>query len=123
MNVGIENERPTPLPKLMGKNYWNIIGKSDSSQDPETAPYFLTLDIPWSDNYPFGPKPYNECFGQCNWVRPGPFGLHGVGGNLDKLTDSGSSGCIRHNDDEITYIYNLINPSIDNPIRYYVYDR
>ncbi len=123
VNVGVENERPTPLPQLFGREYWNIIAKYEVKDDPETAPYFLTLDVPWSDQYPFGPSPYNECGGeQCDWVRPGSFGLHGVAGNPDKLVDSGSSGCIRHRDEDITYLYNLLNPSESQLIRYYVKD-
>jgi len=122
VNVGINGERPTPLPKLFGRDYWNLIAEYDTSTDPETAPYFLTLDIPWSDVYPFGPIPYEECNGQCNWVRPGSFGLHGISNTPNKLTDAGSSGCIRHTDEEITYLYNLLNPSEQNPIRYYIED-
>ncbi len=123
VNVGIENERPTPLPKLVGRKYWNLIAEFDTATDPETAPYFLTLDIPWSDEYPFGPTPYEECSGtQCDWVRPGSFGLHGIANTPSKLTDAGSSGCIRHTDEEITYLYNLLDPSEQNPIRYYIED-
>ncbi len=122
VNVGISGERPTPLPTLVGKEYWNIIAKFDTNTDPETAPYFLTLDIPWTDVYPYGPEPYTECNGQCDWVRPGSFGLHGIAANPEKLTDAGSSGCIRHTDEEITYLYTLLNPSPENPIRYYIED-
>lgn len=123
VNVGIENERPTPLPKLFGREYWNIIAEFETTTDPETAPYFLTLDIPWSDVYPFGPQPYTECNGaQCDWVRPGSFGLHGIANTPSKLTDAGSSGCIRHTDEEITYLYNLLDPSEQKPIRYYIED-
>lgn len=123
VNVGIENERPTPLPKLVGREYWNIIAEFETTTDPETAPYFLTLDIPWSDQHPFGPVPYEECDGkQCDWVRPGSFGLHGIANTPTKLTDAGSSGCIRHTDEEITYLYNLLNPTENSPIRYYIED-
>jgi hypothetical protein len=123
VNVGILNERPTPLPQLAGREYWNIIAEYDTKDDPETSPFFLTLDIPWSDEYPYGPQPYAECGGkQCDWVRPGSFGLHGIAGNPEKLTDEGSSGCIRHTDEEITYLYNLLNPSEQNPIKYYIED-
>lgn len=122
VNVGIMGERPTPLPKLMGKEYWNLIAKFETTNDPETAPYFLTLDIPAPDTYPYGPMPYEECNGQCDWVRAGPFGLHGIANTPSKLTDKGSSGCIRHTDEEITYLYNLLNPSNENPIRYYIND-
>lgn len=118
---GIPHMRPTPLPQLLGKEYWLITGKQDTSGNPETAPYFLTLDIPATDKYPFGPVPYNECTGQCNWVIPGEFGLHGVNGNLSKLSenDPGSSGCIRHADRDIVYLYFLLNPERQQ-IRYYI---
>lgn len=123
VNVGIPNKRPTPLPSLLGRNYWNIIAKTDVKDDPETAPYFLTLDIPFTEDYPFGPTPYNECDGkQCDWVRPGSFGLHGIADTASKLTDEGSSGCIRHKDEDITYLYNLLDPSTDTPVRYYIRD-
>jgi hypothetical protein len=123
VNVGIINERPTPLPGLAGREYWNIIAEFEMKDDPETAPYFLTLDIPWSDEYPYGPQPYEECDGkQCDWVKPGSFGLHGIAGNPEKLIDAGSSGCIRHTDEEITYLYNLLTPSEQYPIRYYIED-
>lgn len=48
-----------------------MIDKVEAVDNPETAPYFLTLDIPVSDEEPFGPAPYLECDGQCNWVLPG----------------------------------------------------
>jgi hypothetical protein len=123
VNVGVTNDRPTPLPQLMGREYWNIIAKYEVKDDPETAPYFLTLDIPFLDEYPFGPTPYTECNGeQCDWVRPGSFGLHGVAGDPGKLSDYGSSGCIRHSDEDITYLYNLLNPNKEQEIRYYIED-
>lgn len=124
VKVGIPGERPTPLPQLLGREYWIIVEKHEELENPETAPYFLTLNIPVSDSEPFGPVPYVECNGQCNWVRAGSFGLHGTGGNPGKLSkeDPGSSGCVRHNDEDITFLYNLLDPQKDE-IRYYVEDR
>ncbi len=118
---GIPGERPTPLPQLVGREYWIITDKEEQRNNPETAPYFLTLDVPVSDITPFGPTPYEECNGQCDWILPGAFGLHGTGGNPLKLSDMdlGSSGCIRHSDEEITYLYNLLDPE-NNEIRYYI---
>ena len=118
---GIPGQSPTPLPKLLGREYWVITQKEESKDNPETAPYFLTLDIPVTDDYPFGPTPYNECNGQCDWILPGYFGLHGVNGDEGKLSNEnpGSSGCIRHKDQDIIYLYNLIEPE-KNEIRYYI---
>lgn len=123
VKTGIPKKRPTPLPQLVGQEYWLITNKVEVKDNPETAPYFLTLNIPTLEKEPFGPIPYNECSGQCNWILPGNFGLHGVGGNLDKLSpqDLGSSGCIRHLDQDITYLYNLLDLKKD-PIRYYIKD-
>lgn len=121
VKTGIPGERPTPLPKLVGRDYWLITDKQPQPDNPETAPYFLTLDVPAPDQEPYGPVPYEECNGQCSWVLPGAFGLHGTGGNPDKLSDfdPGSSGCVRHSDEEITYLYNLLDPT-NEEIRYYV---
>jgi lipoprotein-anchoring transpeptidase ErfK/SrfK len=119
---------PTPLPQLLGKEYWVIVDKVSSEENPETAPYFLQLDVPTTDEWPYGPVPYTECKDlatgeniQCDWVMPGYFGLHGVNGNDFKLSsdDYGSSGCIRHRDEDITYLYNLLDPKSEE-IRYYV---
>lgn len=124
VKTGIPNQTPTPLPQLFGKKYWIIIEEQIEEENPETAPYFLTLNIPVSDEEPFGPTPYLECGGtQCSWNIPGYFGLHGTGGNPDKLSveDPGSSGCIRHSDEDITYLFNLLDPEKDE-IRYYVED-
>lgn len=119
---------PTPLPKLVGREYWKIIKKESSADNPETAPYFLQLDVPTSDEWPYGPTPYTECKDiytgeniQCDWVMPGYFGLHGTGRNPSKLLaeDHGSSGCIRHKDEDITYLYNLLDPASEE-IRYYI---
>jgi hypothetical protein len=130
VKTGIPGERPTPLPQLAGREYW-MITKKHRDDNPETAPYFLTLDVPWSDEEPFGPVPYEECYSfagalegkQCNWVLPGEFGLHGVNGDISRLSDEnpGSSGCIRHSDDDITYLYQLLEPEKDE-LRYYIID-
>jgi hypothetical protein len=123
VKTGIPGERPTPLPKLLGLDYWIITDKIETFESPETAPYFLTLNIPVSEEEPFGPIPYLECNGQCNWILPGAFGLHGIGGDISKISPGnlGSSGCIRHSDEDITYLYNLLDP-INNEIRYYIED-
>lgn len=123
VKTGIPGQSPTPLPKLLGRQYWLITSKESSEENPETAPYFLTLDIPVSEEYPFGPTPYSECNGECNWQIPGYFGLHGVNGNEEKLSneDPGSSGCIRHTDSDIIYLYNLLDPEKEE-IRYYIED-
>lgn len=120
---GILGEKPTPLPKLLGREYWLITEKVESFDNPETAPYFLALDVPVTDEEPFGPPSYNECNGQCNWQIPGYFGLHGVNGDLSKLSNenAGSSGCVRHKDEDITYLYYLLEPE-KLKIRYYVSD-
>lgn len=121
---GSPGKRPTPLPHLIGRKYWKIIGKKKVENNPETAPYFLTLDIPGSQKSPYGPVPYLECNGQCNWVLPGAFGLHGVNGDTTRLSDTnaGSSGCIRHTDEDITYLYHLLDPAREE-IRYYIQDK
>ncbi|HSA83925.1 MAG TPA: L,D-transpeptidase [Patescibacteria group bacterium] len=128
VKTGIPGERPTPLPQLVGRDYWIITGKEEQKDNPETAPYFLTLDVPVGDEEPYGPTPYLECNGsastrgeQCNWILPGAFGLHGVAGDLSKLASDnpGSSGCIRHTDEDITYLYNLLDPEKEE-IRYYI---
>lgn len=121
VKTGIPGERPTPLPQLVGKDYWTIISKRKATSD-ETAPYFLTLNVPFTSEPPYGPEPYKECNGeQCNWQTPGEFGLHGVNGQPERLTqkDPGSSGCIRHTDEDITYLYNLLDPRREE-IRYYI---
>lgn len=121
VKTGVPNQKPTPLPKLLGREYWLIVDEMESLENPETAPYFLTLDIPVTEEEPFGPTRYGECNGQCNWEIPGAFGLHGVNGDLSRLSkgNPGSSGCIRHSDEDITYLYNLLDPwSME--IRYYV---
>ena len=122
VKVGIPGERPMPLPQLAGRKYWNIVAK-EPSDNPETGPYFLTLDIPTSDEWPYGPTPYLECNGQCDWVTVGYFGLHGVGADPTKLspTDAGSSGCVRHSDEDITFLYNLLEVGGEG-IRYYIQD-
>jgi len=123
VKTGIPGQSPTPLPKFLGREYWVITQKEESKDNPETAPYFLTLDIPVSDIEPFGPTPYNECNGQCNWILPGYFGLHGINGDEQKLSNEGpgSSGCIRHKDQDIVYLYNLLDFN-KGEIRYYIED-
>lgn len=123
VKTGIPGERPTPLPKLVGRDYWIITEKHPEPDNPETAPYFMTLNIPAPSEPPYGPKPYEECNGQCDWVKPGNFGLHGIGGDPERLSqdNKGSSGCIRHRDEDITYLYNLLDVE-KNEIRYYVED-
>lgn len=124
VKTGIPGERPTPLPELVGREYWVLTDKMEAFNNPETAPYFLVLDVPTPSEAPFGPSPYLECGGeQCNWELPGYFGLHGVAGNPEKLSpeDPGSSGCIRHSDEDITYLYDLLDPK-SGEIRYYVKD-
>ena len=120
---GIPGERPTPLPQVLGREYWEITAKTEVFDNPETAPYFLTLNVPVSEESPFGPSPYLECNGQCDWVLPGAFGLHGVNGDESRLSlqNPGSSGCVRHTDSDIAYLYNLLDPS-KSGIRYYVFD-
>lgn len=123
VKTGIPGQRPTPLPKLLGKEFWLITGKHEVLDYPETAPYFLALNIPVTENPPFGPEPYLECEGQCNWELPGAFGLHGNNGDPEKLavTNPGSSGCIRHSSEDITYLYNLLSPE-SSQVRYYIDD-
>lgn len=120
VKVGTPGESPTPLPGLVGKRYWTIIDKYSSAENPETAPYFLELDVPGWDTEPYGPTPYEECNGQCFWRLPGEFGLHGVNGDLTRLSEEniGSSGCVRHSDEDITYLYGIIK--IEDKVRYYV---
>jgi len=123
VKTGQPGKRPTPLPQLVGREYWQIVKKFETPDNPEIAPYFLTLDIPYSEEYPFGPTPYLECDGQCNWELPGSFGLHGINGDMTRLSteNPGSSGCIRHTDEDITYLYNLFTPE-ENAVRYYIKD-
>lgn len=120
---GVAGESPTPLPSLLGRKYWLITKKESSADNPETAPYFLTLDIPATGEFPYGPDPYPECNGECDWILPGYFGLHGVNGNNSKLSteDLGSSGCVRHSDEDITYLFNLLEPEKEE-IRFYIED-
>lgn len=127
---GVAGSSPTPLPSLLGREYWLIVKKESSIENPETAPYFLTLDIPSSGEWPYGPVPYEECGGpatgeakQCDWILPGYFGLHGVNGQISKLSaeDLGSSGCVRHSDEDITYLFNLLDPEKEE-VRYYIED-
>ncbi len=123
VKTGIPNQRPTPLPQVTGRAYWKITSQY-KTDNPETAPYFLELDVPVSDGPPYGPVRYPECGGACNWVLPGAFGLHGVGGDESKLdaTNAGSSGCIRHTDRDITALYTLLH-TYTGELRYYIADR
>lgn len=123
VKTGAPGERPTPLPQLVGRKYWILTKKNEVKENPEIAPYFLTLDVPVGEEEPFGPTPYEECNGQCNWQLPGAFGLHGVNGDETRLSkeNPGSSGCIRHKDSDITYLYNLLDPQKEE-IRYYIED-
>lgn len=120
---GQPGKKPTPLPELTGRKYWRVVGKFEAADNPETGPYFLSFDTESGDGYPYGPVPYLECDGQCNWEVAGSFGLHGVAGNPERLADAdpGSSGCVRHSDKDITYLYNLLDPA-NEEIRYYVKD-
>lgn len=122
VKTGVPQEKPTPLPQLVGRNYW-LITEKVPSDNLEVAPYFLTLDIPITEAEPFGPEPYLECNGQCSWQVPGAFGLHGINGDNSRLSpeNSGSSGCVRHNDWDITYLYYLLDPR-KQEIRYYIQD-
>lgn len=124
VKTGMPGQRPTPLPQLLDRDYWIITEKHPETENPETAPYFLTLNVPGIEEEPFGPVPYEECDGQCQWVLPGAFGLHGTGGNPTKVSaeDPGSSGCIRHRDEDITYLFEVLDPQ-QQEIRYYVEDK
>jgi lipoprotein-anchoring transpeptidase ErfK/SrfK len=124
VKTGIPGKKPTPLPSLLNKSYWLIIDKYETQNNEETAPYFLKLNIPISTKPPYGPSPYLECNGQCNWEVPGPFGLHGVNNDPSKLSTSnpGSSGCIRHTNKDIIYLYKLLKPK-ENKVRYYIVDK
>jgi hypothetical protein len=123
VKTGVPRQKPTPLPQLLGREFWIIESELETFDSPETAPYFLTLDVPVTQEEPYGPTPYLECDGQCNWQIPGAFGLHGVAGDETRLAQDnpGSSGCIRHADEDIIYLYNLLNPA-EEEIRYYVRD-
>lgn len=125
VKTGIPGERPTPLPKLLNRKYWLITDKFETFDNPETSPYFLTLDIPAPSEEPYGPSPYTECNGQqCHWFLPGAFGLHGIASDSSRLSieNPGSSGCVRHKDEDITYLYFLLEPKKEE-IRYYIEDR
>lgn len=125
VKTGRPGERPTPLPQLVGREYWLVTDKMEVEDNPETAPYFLTLNVPGVEEPPYGPVPYEECLGgQCDWILPGSFGLHGTAGVPERLSkeDSGSSGCIRHSDMDITYLFNLLDPK-NEEIRYYIEDK
>lgn len=125
VKAGVPGKKPTPLPALVGRDYWLITAKLEAFDNTETAPYFLVLDVPIPSTYPYGPSPYLECDGkQCDWELPGYFGLHGVNGDesLLKSANEGSSGCVRHRDEDISYLYHLFTPE-KNPVRYYIVDK
>jgi len=122
VKTGVPGKRPTPLPKLLGRKFFLITKKFETREIPETAPYFLELNVPTKDEPPYGPEPYLECGGeQCNWELAGTFGLHGVNGDESRLSEEneGSSGCIRHSDEDIIFLYHLLDPEKEE-IRYYV---
>lgn len=123
VKTGIPGQRPTPLPEKLGREYWLLTSKLDTKENTETAPYFITLNIPYTDNEPYGPEPYEECGGQCNWELPGSFGLHGIASDSSKLAveNAGSSGCVRHSEEDITYLFNMLDLE-KGPIRYYIKD-
>lgn len=120
---GVSGESPTPLPSLLGREYWVMIDKWDERENPETGPYFLQLDIDAPSDWPYGPVPYEECGGQCDWGKPGYFGLHGTGDDPTRISpeNAGSLGCIRHSNEDIAYLYNLLDPK-NQEIRYYIED-
>lgn len=124
VKTGVPGKKPTPLPQLVGRDYWLLVDKMESFENPETAPYFLVLDVPIPEAEPYGPEPYLECDGQCNWELPGYFGLHGIASDESKLAgeNEGSSGCVRHYDKDIAYLYNLLDPK-EEQIRYYIVDK
>lgn len=133
VNPGIPGERPTPLPSKLGKEYFTIKTKRETYPEEknklEMGNYFLIFDIGLSKEElqkdPFGPSPYNECGAdknsQCNWETPGDFGMHGISGVETKLTDAGSSGCVRHSDSNMDDLYLLLK-DVDYEIRYYIED-
>lgn len=120
---GAPGKKPTPLPQLAGRGYWLITDKLEAFDNEETSPYFLVLDVPIPSIFPYGPEPYLECDGQCDWEVPGYFGLHGINGDPSRLSaeNEGSSGCVRHRDEDITFLYHLLDPKRD-PVRYYIQD-
>ena len=95
VKTGRPGERPTPLPELVGREYWIITAKEPAFDNAETAPYFITLDVPAPEEPPYGPVPYLECDGQCDWDTYGAFGLHGVNqkyyGRYSGLPDASGS--------------------------------
>jgi hypothetical protein len=122
VKTGVPGKKPTPLPSLLKKEYWVLTEKLDAHDNTETGPYFLTLNVPFTEEEPFGPTPYLECNGQCNWELPGAFGLHGTGDDPTRLSteNPGSSGCIRHSNEDIAYLYNLLD--LTQEVRYYIQD-
>lgn len=124
VKAGVPGKKPTPLPQLIGRKYWLLTHKLEAGDNPETAPYFLVLNVPIPSGQPYGPEPYLECDGrQCDWGAPGYFGLHGINGDPSRLApeNEGSSGCVRHTDEDITYLYTTLSPE-KNEVRYYIRD-
>ena len=122
VKTGVPGKKPTPLPSLLGKEYWVLTAKLDAGDNTETGPFFLQLNVPFTEEEPYGPTQYLECEGQCNWELPGAFGLHGLGDDPSRLSaeNPGSSGCIRHSNQDITYLYNLLD--LKDEVRYYIQD-
>lgn len=121
---GAPGRKPTPLPALAGRDYWLLTDKLEAFDNEETSPYFLVLDVPIPSVFPFGPEPYLECAGsQCNWEVPGYFGLHGINGDESRISseNEGSSGCVRHRDEDITFLYHLLDLK-NHHVRYYIED-
>lgn len=140
VNPGWPGQTPTPLSTKLGNPYWIITQYKINTTDEKKAtlgPYFFSLNIPI--NNPGrnclvngvatdcqGPVPYLECpdmpGSQCYWPVPGDFGLHGIGNDASRLTNEGSNGCIRHSNEDITYLYNLLS-SYNPEVRYYIVDQ
>lgn len=73
---------------------------------------------------PLGPEWRDPTTGekiQCKGILPGTFGLHGIASDASRLSpeNPGSSGCIRHRDEDIIYLYQLLDPKKEE-IRHYI---
>lgn len=145
VNPGSPGKEPTPLPQKVGsQKYWlttaGLITYRPENEDAyyKFGPYFIPLNVPTSYRDPvcaneakakgevtedcYGPK-YEECGAsgaeQCNWLTAGQFAIHGN----NRLDEEGSAGCVRHMNDDISEIYNLLKA--ENKLvgtRYYVID-